>query len=187
MSRIALSIDQNTRGPLSGGRVQKPVNLTQATWHAQIAGGSAVNVTSAWSDPDPDEADRVPELALSSGGTPGTYTLTGTYDGKTVTRTITTVAGATVKGDGPIDAMASLVGPDPGAGKTLDIYKGDSWFSPPVRALQVGSPGAVACQLAGESKVTVKQAFYGDWQRDVQRIEHAGDGRTLATGLEGVW
>ena len=188
MSTITTIPNETSRSdPNNGGVVQKPINLTRATWHAQIAGGSAVNLTTGFTAQDPvtTEADRIPELFLAAGGTPGAYVLTGTYDGAAQAETITTVANATVKGELPFDTMTSLTGPDPV--NALDIYKGDSLANPVARALAVGVAGVVACRLMGETLTSSKTVVLpGDWQRRVKRVEHS-TGSTTATGLAFVW
>jgi len=188
MSTIAVPKDVNLRHGLSGGRTTKKINLTQATWHAAFAGGAgAIDVSAGFTDPDSTEADRVPELALTAGGTPGAYTLTGTYDSKAITEQITTVAGSTVKATQPFDTITRVQGPDPGGGKSVTLYKGDSWANPAARCVQVGTVGDVACQLEGESAVkTVDVPLPGDWERCVQRVAHSGSGTTAAK-LWFVW
>jgi hypothetical protein len=185
MAKITVPETVGFSNPQSGGFVEKPINLTRATWHAQIPGGGAVNITTGWTDPVATEADRIPELFLAAGGTPGTYVLTGTYDGEVQTESILTVANDTVKGEKPFDTMTSLTGPDPV--NALDIYKGDSYANPCARALAVNGAGVIACRLEGEDTTSSKTvSLLGDWQRRVRRVEHSS-GSTTATGLSFVW
>jgi hypothetical protein len=174
----------------SSGRTQKRINTAVSTWHAVFTSGSAVDATSGFSNPDADtieqEADRVPELALAA-GTPGEYTITGLWNGRTQTDTITTVANDTVKGSKPFDEITRIQGPDPGANLTLN--KGDSWFDPPTRWIWTGSAtGDIMVQLLDES--TVKKVFNlpagHDWWRRAVRTGTAADGTTLAD-LMAVW
>jgi hypothetical protein len=176
----------------SSGRVQKRINTAVSTWHAVFPGGSAVNATSGFSNPDAatieQEADRVPELALAAGGTPGTYVITGLWNDRTQTDSILTEADATAKGSKPFDEIQSIVGPNPGANLTLN--KGDSWFDPPTRWIWTGSAagGDIMVQLVSET--TVKKVFNlpagHDWWRRAQRTGTAADGTTLAD-LMAVW
>lgn len=187
MAKITVPERVNRNEALSGGVAQKIVNLTQSTWHAQAPGGAAIAWTSGFSIPDATEADRIPEVKLAAGGTPGAYVIVGTWNGVAQTETITSVANATVKGTLPFDTITSFTGPDPV--NALDLYMGDSYADPPCRALAVNVGGDIACQLAGESSVVTKTNVpgSGDWQRRVRRIQHAGDGNTTATGLSMVW
>lgn len=179
------------------GGTQKVINTVIATWHAAFPGGSAVNATSGFTDPDPLEADRVPELALAALGTPGTYAITGTWgedpDGNPLEQTeeITTVADATVRGTKPFDTITSIVGPAPG--QTLTLNKGDSYFSPPTRAIWTGSAsGAIGVQLHNEPPEALKAVAlpaFRDWPRSAVRVR-ADDGSAEATTLDGamaVW
>jgi hypothetical protein len=172
----------------SGGHVQKLINTTVSTWHAVIAGGSAVNETSGFTNPDPDEADRIPELALAVGGTPGIYTITGTWNGDEQSDSILTVANATAKGSVPFDTITSLVGPDPVQNLTLN--KGDSYFDPPVRWVYTGDTGPANCavRLVGESAVKLVSALPAglDWARRAVRVGASNSGTTL-TNAYGVW
>ena len=186
MAKIALSERANQLESTAPGVVQKDVNLTQATWHAQHAGGSAVNWTSGFTDPLATEGDRIPEVKLAVGGTPGTYVIVGTWNSLPQTESITTVANSTVKGDLPFDTVTSFTGPDPV--NALDFYKGDSYADPPARMVAVEVAGDIACQLQQESAVATKSGVIaGDWNRRCRRIQHAGDGNTTATGLAFVW
>jgi len=165
-----------------GGIAEPPVNLTPASWHAVDPGGAPVAWVAGFTDPSALEAPRIPELSLLGAGVPGAYVLIGTFDGEPQTETITTIAGATVKGDLPFDTIVSMTGPDPG--DTLALWAGDTFASPVTRAASVGVVGDVACQLEYEAAVSVKTVHNaGDWQRRIKRIEHAGDGRTTATGI----
>lgn len=186
MAKISLPEAANRLDSQAPGIVQKDLNLAQATWHAQAAGGAAINWTGSFTDPLAAEGDRIPEVKLAAGGTPGTYVIVGTWNGAAQTESILTVANDTVKGTLPFDTVTSFSGPDPV--NALDFYKGDSYADPPARMLSVGVAGDVACQLHGESAVTTKAGVLaGDWKRRVRRVQHAGDGATTATGLAFVW
>ena len=191
MPAITVDNDINVdRYPNAAGSVQKLINLTQTAWHATIPGGGAVAVTTAFSDPSSAEADRIPELALAGGGTPGAYIITGTWNSDAQTETITTVAGSTVKGTKPFDTITSIVGPDPGA--NLDLYQGDSYAEPPARALWTGSAaGNAGVQLVGESAVKLVSNIPAnrDWSRRVRRITHSTDATspTSLTAPYFVW
>jgi hypothetical protein len=194
MPRIAVPAELNVDAdPHVGGGEQKKVLLTQTNWHAQWPGGAAINAVTPANFTNPDTTtycDRVPELALAGGGTPGTYAITGTWDGKAQSDSITTVAGSTVKGKVPFDTITSVVGPDPAA--ALDLYHGDSYCDPPCRCLQVGGAGDIDAQLSRESTLATTHPYTrtrdsipaGDWQRRVRRI---GRDNTTATDLEAVW
>jgi hypothetical protein len=177
MARISIPEGVNLSDPGSGGYAQKLINTAVSTWHAVIAGGAPVAVTTAFTDPTATEADRIPELALAGGGTPGDYVITGTWNGVAQTETITTVAGATVKGDLPFDTITSLTGPDPVNNLTLN--KGDSYASPPARAIWTGSTlGNISVQLASETAVQTVSNIpaFRDWPRRAVRV-----GVTLTT------
>lgn len=179
--------DAIANGPNVPGSVHRLVNLTVSAWHAAFPSGGAVNVSTAFSNPSSAEADRIPELALAGGGTPGSYVITGTWNGAAQTETIgPTVAGATVKGTLPFDTVTLVTGPDPGANLTLN--QGDSYADPPARALWTAGGGAVNVQLAGESSAkTVSGLPAGiDWWRRVRRIGATGTGSTIA-GMYLMW
>ena len=182
MTKITLPSEANSsHHPNVSGLVQKLVNVTQSLWHAQIPGGSAVNITSAFTDPSAAEADRIPELELAGGGTPGSYVITGTWNGEAQTETIVTVAGSTVKGNLPFDTITSLVGPDPV--NALDIHLGDSSATPPSRAFWTGAAGGdLECQLDGETAVKVVAGLPADrdWPRRITRVGH--DNTTIIVG-----
>lgn len=165
-----------------GGFAQKKINVTQSTWHAAHSGGSAVNYTSGFTDPSSAEADRIPELELTNVGTPtvGDYVLIGTWNGAAQTETITSVAGDTVKATKPFDTITSWTGPDPGSGETLTLHKGDSYASPPARAVYSGAGGDLEVQLFGESAVqTLSSVAAGyDLRRSAVRVGH--DNTTIA-------
>jgi hypothetical protein len=186
VGRIAMLAEASTNShPRSSGQAQKLVNTTQSTWHAQMAGGGAINETSGFTNPSAAEADRIPELELTAGGTPGTYTIVGTWNGEAQTEQITTVAGSTVKGNLPFDTITSLTGPDPV--QPLDIHKGDSYADPPARWFYTGATGGnVECQLSGESAVkTITGLPSGlDWARRITRVGH--DNTTISDGYF-VW
>lgn len=153
MPTIALLRSQNRNGdPTGPGTVERRVPTTRTAWHANFAGGAAVNATSGFTDPDatqvPPIADRTVSLHLATGGTVGTYTIAGTFDGADVTEDITTVVDAWVDGDQPFDTITSITGPDPGA--VLQMHQGDTVCSPPARALYTGDGGACAFLLSGE-------------------------------------
>ena len=108
-------------------KCRKLINATQSTWHAAFPGGAGpISVTTGFSTPSSVECDRIPELALTAGGTPGAYVITGTWNSAAQTETITTVAGSTVKGTKPFDTITSFAGPDPGVAKNVTLYMGDS-------------------------------------------------------------
>lgn len=185
MARIVVHGDTISSSPLGGGRTQKLINTAVSTWHAAFPGGAAVAVTTAFTDPSAAEADRIPELALAGGGTPGSYVLIGTWNSVDQTETIgPTVAGATVKGDLPFDTITSITGPDPVANLTLN--RGDSHFDPPTRALWTGSTaGNISVQLSGETAVkTIALPSWRDWPRDVVRV---GVTITTLTAPMAVW
>ena len=179
------------------GGTQKLINTAITTWHAAFPAGSAVNASSGFTTPDPLEADRIPELALAAGGTPRTYTITGTWGedpgGNALVQSeeITTVADATVRGTKPFDTITSIVGDAPG--QTLTLNKGDSYFSPPTRAIWTGeASGAIGVQLKDEQLADLKAVSlpaYRDWPRAAVRVR-ANDGSAEATTLDGamaVW
>jgi len=185
MARVSVPAEMNVTHPNDGGRVQKLINLAVTTWHAAFPGGAAVNVTSGFTNPSSAEADRIPELALAGGGTPGDYVITGTWNGEAQSETLTSVAGSSVKGTKPFDTITSVTGPDPVANLTLN--KGDSWADPPCRYLYTGSGSAnCACQLIGESAVkTITGLPAGlDWKRRVRRVAHT---TTTLTAPYFVW
>ncbi len=169
MSKIAMSTDAQLS---NGGAVQKLINTNVVAWHATIASGSAVDETAGFTDPPAAEADRIPQLALAGGGTPGAYTITGTYSGNSQTDEITTVAAATVKGSKPFDTITRLQGPDPGA--NLDLQQGDAYADPPAASLWTGATGGVvAVQLSGEDAPKTMPALPAniDWKRRVLRVD----------------
>jgi hypothetical protein len=190
MPRISLDQANNVgRTPTDQGTVQKLINLTAATWHAAFPGGAgAIAVTTGFTNPSAAEADRIPEVALTAGGTPGAYIIVGTWNSAAQTETITTVAGDTVKGTKPFDTVTSFSGPDPGPAKNVTLYAGDSYADPPARALWTGSAaGNAAVQLLGETAVkTIALPAYRDWPRRVVRVAHSGSGTTL-TAPYMVW
>jgi hypothetical protein len=176
MPTIELPRPLNTPAPNIGGYAQKLINLTQTAWHAAFVGGSgAFDVSSGFADPSAAEASRVPELELDASGTPGTYTITGTWDSVEQVVNITTIAGSTVKGDLPLDTVTRFQGPDCGATKSVTLYHGDSYADPPARALWTGdTDGDAAVQLVGEDAVkAVAVPANRDWPRRVQRIAHS--------------
>lgn len=153
MSTIELHHQQNRNSdPTGPGVAERRVPTARAAWHANFASGSAVSATTGFTNPDATEvpplADRSVALNLATGGTVGAYVVTGTFDGKEVTETITTVANAWVDGNQPFDTITSITGPDPGA--VLQMYQGDAICSPPARALYTGDGGDCAYQLSNE-------------------------------------
>jgi len=176
MAKIVTSEESLRQGPADAGTVQKPIHLVQDTWHAAfLGGGGAIDVAAAFTNPSAVNADRIPELAASGGATPGTYTITGTWNSTAQVETILTVAGATVKGNLPFDTVTSFQGPDPGGAQSVTLYHGDSYASPPARALYTGAGGTCACQCVGEAAVqTVANLPAGlDWRRRVVRVERS--------------
>jgi len=186
MAKVSIPAAANSSlDPRSSGLAQKLLNTTQSTWHAQMAGGGAINETSGFTDPDAAECDRIPELELTVGGTPGEYVITGTWNGEAQTENITTIANDTVKGTLPFDTITSLTGPDPV--QALDIHLGDSFADPPSRWLYTGNAaGNIEVQLANESSVKLVSALPAglDWRRRVKRVAH--DNATL-TNAYLVW
>jgi hypothetical protein len=160
-----------------------------ATWRTAGAwpGGAAINeVTPAnFTNPSSAEADRIPEIALAVGGTPGSYVITGTWNSAAQTDTILTVANATVKGTKPFDTITSFVGPDPVAALTLN--KGDSYADPPCRFISTGSAdGNIACQLEDETAVGAAEAVDANslYLYNVQRVATV---TTTLVGAKFVW
>lgn len=196
MPRVDIRIELNQdRYPSAAGHVQKLINTAVTTWHAAFPGGGAVAETNpaTFTNPSSVEADRVPELALAAGGTPGTYVITGTWSfddaGNPLAQTdsITTVANDTVKGSVPFDTITSIVGPDPV--QPLTLNKGDSYFEPPARAIWTGSStGALAVQLMGEDAVQLVPNLPAsrDWPRRAKRVGATNAGTTL-TAPWAVW
>lgn len=181
MSTVTVPGDQQNPHALSGGHVQKLVNTTASAWHATFPSGGAVDETTpgAFTNPSSAEADRAPQLALGAGGTPGDYTITGTFDGVEVTEEITTVANDTVKGNQPFDVLTSITGPDPG--DDLDLQWGDVIATPPARALWTGATGgAAAVQLEGESATKAIPGLPAgvDWPRRIVRVDIDNHGMT---------
>lgn len=194
MPKVSLAADINKTEALSGGVKELKLQLVPELWHAAFAGGSgAFDVSAGFAAQNTLEADRIPELALTGGGTPGDYVITGTWNSAAQTETITTVAGATVKGTKPFDTVTNFAGPDPGGAKDVTLYMGDSYCNPASRAMSVGTAGVIACELDAESAVSPKTCHLpGDWQRRAQRVEHdgtvsGGTGRTTAVALAFVW
>jgi len=180
MAKVVIPENVNVRGPYSGPFAQKRINTTRDTWHAQIPGGGAVALTAAFTNPNALYADRIPELALAAGGTPGAYVLVGLWNGAAQTATITTVANETVKADVPFDTITGMAGPDPV--NPLDIYHGDSFADPPARGVWTGVTGGdLECMLFGESAVQIVPGLPAniDWIRTFRRIGR--DNTTIPT------
>ena len=173
MPSVAIVIEkirEEAYGPVTTKRL---LNTATSNWHAPWAGGAPINATAGFATPSTLECDRIPELALAGGGAPGAYVLTGTYNGAAQTDTITTIAGATVKGLVPFDGpLASFVGPDPGAALTLNM--GDSYCDPPPRLLETGSAdGNIVCQLKQDAAIGAAIAVSAQSQKNwaVRRIQ----------------
>jgi len=166
---------------------QKLINTAVTAWHAAFAGGAGdFDISAGFSQPNPLEADRIPELHLTAGGTPGTYTITGTWNGLARTAELETVADAPVRADEPFDEITRFQGPDPGAGKAVTLNKGDSYFSSPTRWIWTGEVGGViGVQLKDEPATALKAVTLPaslDWHRAAVRVR-ANDGSALATTL----
>jgi hypothetical protein len=172
-----------------GARVELPIDLTRTAWASTFSGGAAVNETTPgnFTNPSADTADRIPELELAGGGTPGTYTLIGTWNSRPRTQSITTVAGATVKAALPMDTITSITGPDPGA--NLDLYQGDSYADPPARALATGAGGQFGSYLSGNPNLLITRTLPGDTdhQRHVQRIDRDVTAAALDGDIAFLW
>ncbi len=174
MPRIPVPNDvKRSSSDLASGMAEKPIDLTVRNWHAPFPGGGAVNATSGFTDPDQDYADRIPQLTLATGGTPGTYQLTGAWNGKERKATITTIAEQTAKADLPFDTITELTGPDPVAALTLE--QGDSYADPPARAVAAGPNGGDHnVQLMLEPGVRVRTLPADrDWARRARRVSPA--------------
>lgn len=180
MGKVLIDSDRARGTATSGGVAQKPINLAVTAWHAAFPSGGAVNATSGFTQPSAAQADRIPQLALATGGTPGSYVLTGTWNGETQTETVgPTVAEATVKATKPFDTITSVTGPDPGADLTLQ--HGDSYADPPALALWTGDGGDLECQLVGETAVQTITGLPAnqDYRRRVRRV--SPDNTTITT------
>lgn len=186
MPTIALPEALNVASPDEGGGAELNIDLTRNAWASTFSSGSPVNETTPgnFTNPSTASASRVPELDLAGGGTPGTYTITGTWNGSERVQTITTVVGDYVKASLPMDTITSITGPDPGA--DLNLYQGDAYADPPARAMWGGAGGVVAYYLYLQPYVlhTRTVAANQDHQRRVQQIDRAN---TAATGLVFVW
>jgi hypothetical protein len=191
---IKIAPEQKTRtNPLTGGRYRRAINLTRTQWHATWLSGSAVHETdiNQFVNPVlPRDCDRIPELALNGGGTPGNYVIEGYHNGVFQTEFVATVAGATAKFSRPYDIVTMIDGPDPGA--TLKLYQGDLWLQDDCRCIYTGSAaGIITCALAGEipaaPPVTYKAtsvAAFQDWVRVVKQIDRLN---TTLVGAEAIW
>ena len=149
MPRIPLPYAQERSAAYSGSIKELDLNPVRVAWHAAWPGGAAINEVAGFATPNVEQCDRIPELDLAFGGAPGTYAITGLWNGAVQTDSILTVAAATVKGNLPFDAITSVVGPDPV--NALALFMGDSYCDPPGRLLWTGTGGDVLYRLDGEA------------------------------------
>lgn len=162
--------------PIAGGQAQAQIGLALTAVATTQASGSAVDLSAGdLTDPPANRAPRGLRFALSSGGTAGTYTITGTWSGKTVTEEVTTVADNSVDGLQPFDELISITGPDPGA--DLDITLGLVLPEPHARAVWTGPTGGeLNVQLSAEDATKVGPTLPAniDWQRWIKAIDPTG-------------
>lgn len=161
-----------------------PVVLAAELYHAQMAAGAALDVTTAFTqyNQSTDAPTRVPRIVLGGGGAnPVVYTLYGTAidDGRAISEVVNATGAGNYDLTQPFETITRLTSNIDPLG-TTDLQAYDTWVYPAARRLIIGVAGDVNGQLM-ESAADLVVPLVADMHKLRYKIVRITN--TTATGL----